>query len=41
MGLPYGKGYMEDHKNNIITEVNFSQGKIFDNNGNEYLFSFQ
>ena len=40
MGLPYGKGYMEDQNNNI-NEVNFNQGKIFDNNGNEYLFSFQ
>ena len=40
MGIPFGKGYMRD-QNNILNDVIFSQGKIFDNNGNEYLFSFQ
>ena len=40
MGLPYGKGYMKD-SNNILTEIMINHGKIVDNNGNEYLFSFQ
>ena len=40
MGLPIGKGYMRD-KNNILYEIVFNQGKIIDNNGNEYLFPFQ
>ena len=40
MGLPFGNGYMKD-PNNILYDVMFNHGKIFDKNGNEYLFSFQ
>jgi len=40
MGLPYGKGYMED-KNKNTYEVIYNQGKITDIFHNEYLFSFQ
>ena len=40
MGLPYGKGYMED-KNKNTYEVVYNQGKITDIFHNEYLFSFQ
>ena len=40
MGIPNGKGYMRDI-HNILYDVVYSQGKIIDNNRNEYLFSFQ
>ena len=39
MGLPHGKGYMRDITN-ILYDVMFNHGKIIDNNGNEYIFSF-